>query len=89
MRGTWNSDGNAVFPCAEQGKDGYDVVEWIAGQNWSNGRVTMSGNSFLAATQWFVGAEQPPHLTCLAPWEGFNDMYNDQVRRGGKKSPTF
>ncbi|KAJ5721726.1 uncharacterized protein N7483_009660 [Penicillium malachiteum] len=82
MRGTWNSDGNAVLPCAEQGQDGYDVVEWIASRDWSNGRVTMSGNSFLAATQWFVGAEQPPHLTCLAPWEGFNDVYNDQVCRG-------
>ncbi|KAJ5354258.1 hypothetical protein N7541_006822 [Penicillium brevicompactum] len=86
MRGTWNSDGNAVFPCADQGKDGYDTVEWIASQKWSNKRVTMSGNSFLGATQWFVGAEQPPHLTCLAPWEGFNDMYNDQVRRGGNYS---
>lgn len=84
MRGTWNSDGNAVLPCAEQGRDGHDVVEWIAAQEWSNNCVTMCGNSFLAATQWFVGAEQPPHLTCLAPWEGFNDLYNDQVRRGGK-----
>ncbi|KAJ6028332.1 hypothetical protein N7540_003908 [Penicillium herquei] len=89
MRGTWNSDGNAVLPCAEQGQDGYDVVEWIASRDWSNGRVTMSGNSFLAATQWFVGAEQPPHLTCLAPWEGFNDVYNDQVRRGGIPDAGF
>ncbi|KAJ5683467.1 hypothetical protein N7462_006632 [Penicillium macrosclerotiorum] len=89
MRGTWNSDGNATFPCADQGKDGYDVVEWISSQTWSNERVSMSGNSFLAATQWFVGAEQPPHLTCLAPWEGFSDMYNDQVRRGGISDAGF
>jgi putative CocE/NonD family hydrolase len=85
MRGSWNSDGNVVFPCAEQGRDGYDIIEWIASTEWSNKRVTMSGNSFLATTQWFVGAEQPPHLTCLAPWEGFSDIYNDMVRRGGKR----
>ncbi|KAL4807426.1 hydrolase CocE/NonD family protein [Aspergillus unguis] len=89
MRGTWNSDGNVVFPCTEQGRDGYDVVEWIASQAWSNQCVGMAGNSFLSATQWFVGAEQPPHLTCLAPWEGFNDMYNDLVRRGGIADAGF
>ncbi|KAL3475858.1 hydrolase CocE/NonD family protein [Aspergillus californicus] len=89
MRGTWNSGGNAVLPCADQGKDGYDVVEWIASREWSNKRVTMSGNSFLAATQWFVGAENPPHLACLAPWEGFSDVYNDQVRRGGIPDAGF
>ncbi|PYI02713.1 hydrolase CocE/NonD family protein [Aspergillus sclerotiicarbonarius CBS 121057] len=89
MRGTWNSDGNAMLPCVEQVQDGHDLVEWIAGRERCNGRVSMAGNSFLAATQWFVGAEQPPHLACLAPWEGFNDLYNDQVRRGGILNAGF
>ncbi|PYH93144.1 alpha/beta-hydrolase [Aspergillus ellipticus CBS 707.79] len=89
MRGTWNSDGNAMLPCVEQGQDGYDLVEWIAGREWCNGLVSMTGNSFLAATQWFVGAEQPPHLTCLAPWEGLNVLYNGVVRRGGIPDAGF
>ena len=51
--------------------------------------VSMAGNSYLAQTQWFVGAEKPPHLTCLAPWEGWNDLYNDSAMRGGITNPEF
>jgi len=49
----------------------------------------MAGNSYLSQTQWFVGAEKPPHLTCLAPWEGWNDLYNDTARQGGIPNPEF
>ena len=31
----------------------------------------MTGNSWLAVSQWFAAAEQPPHLACIAPWDGF------------------
>jgi uncharacterized protein len=51
--------------------------------------VSYAGNSWLSQTQWFVGAEQPPHLACLAPWEGWSDLYNDDVMRGGIPSPHF
>jgi putative CocE/NonD family hydrolase len=82
-RGTWKSDGDVVIGCTEEGKDGYDMIEWVAKQPWCNGKVTMAGNSYLAMTQWFTGAQKPPHLACLAPWEGWSDLYNDTVRRGG------
>lgn len=49
----------------------------------------MAGNSYLSQTQWFVGAEKPPHLTCLAPWEGWSDLYNDNAMRGGIPNPAF
>ena len=49
----------------------------------------MAGNSYLSQTQWFVAAEKPPHLTCLAPWEGWNDLYNDTAMRGGIPNPEF
>ncbi|KAL1900677.1 hypothetical protein Sste5346_002402 [Sporothrix stenoceras] len=88
-RGSWMSEGDTYTNCTLDGKDAYDIVEWVAAQSWSNKRVTMSGNSWLAQTQWFVGAENPPHLTCLAPWEGWNDLYNDTARRGGIPNPEF
>src|SRR5580658_10315015 len=34
------------------GRDGYDLVEWIAAQPWSDGRVVMFGGSFVGMTQW-------------------------------------
>jgi len=51
--------------------------------------VSMAGNSWLTQTQWFTGAERPPHLTCLAPSEGWNDFYNDTANRGGIPDTGF
>ncbi len=50
------------------GRDGYDVVEWIAAQPWSDGRVVMYGASFFGMTQWRTAAQHPPHLAGIAPY---------------------
>jgi len=50
------------------GRDGYDVVEWIASQPWSDGRVVMYGGSFVGMTQWRTAAQHPPHLAAIAPY---------------------
>ena len=39
------------------GRDGYDVVEWIAAQPWSDGHVVMFGGSFVGMTQWRTAAQ--------------------------------
>ncbi len=49
------------------GRDGYDVVEWIAAQPWSDGHVVMYGASFFGMTQWRTAAQNPPHLSAIAP----------------------
>ena len=50
------------------GRDGYDMVEWIAAQPWSDGRVVMYGGSFVGMTQWRTAAQHPPHLAAIAPY---------------------
>lgn len=50
------------------GRDGYDVVEWIAKQSWSDGRVVMYGGSFVGMTQWRTAAQHPPHLAGISPY---------------------
>jgi hypothetical protein len=50
------------------GRDGYDLVEWIAAQPWSDGRVVMYGGSFVGMTQWRTVAQHPPHLAAIAPY---------------------
>ena len=50
------------------GRDGYDLVEWIAAQPWSDGRVVMFGGSFVGMTQWRTAAQHPPHLAAIAPY---------------------
>jgi uncharacterized protein len=50
------------------GRDGYDTVEWIASQPWSDGHVVMFGGSFVGMTQWRTAAQHPPHLAGIAPY---------------------
>lgn len=51
--------------------DGYDTVEWIAKQPWSDGNVAMYGLSYYGATQWLTAANgepgPPPHLKAIVP----------------------
>ena len=50
------------------GRDGHDVVEWLAAQPWSDGHVVMYGGSFVGMTQWRTAAQVPPHLSGIAPY---------------------
>ncbi|MHC4934487.1 MAG: CocE/NonD family hydrolase, partial [Planctomycetota bacterium] len=51
----------------QRGKDGYDLVEWIAAQVWSDGKVGTWGPSALGKVQFDTAAERPPHLVCCVP----------------------
>lgn len=73
----------------QEGRDCSDLIEWLAEQEWCSGKVGMSGTSYLAASQWFTAAEQPPHLAAINPWEGVSDVYRDLVKRGGMPDTGF
>jgi uncharacterized protein len=88
-RGAFMSEGDIQFWGTQEARDCYDFIEWVAAQNWSNGKVAMSGNSWLAIIQWFAAAERPPHLAAIAPWEGVADLYRDDVCRGGIPNASF
>ncbi len=51
----------------QEGKDGFDTIEWAAAQPWSNGRVGTFGLSYPGAVQWLAALESPPHLVAMAP----------------------
>jgi len=72
---------------AQDGRDGYDAIEHVHKLDWCTGKVALAGNSWLAMSQWFIAAENPPHLTCFAPWEGASDFYRDTLCRGGVPYP--
>ena len=88
-RGAGNSEGNLHVWGVQEGRDGADVVEWTAGQVWCNGKVGMFGNSALCMSQWYVAAEQPPHLACIAAWEGSSDIYREFASDNGIPAPGF
>lgn len=82
VRGRYASQGDfqMVF---KEGDDGYDTIEWIAAQPWSNGKIGMFGMSYLGITQWAAAIESPPHLTCIFPIVAPSDYYNGMVYQNG------
>lgn len=50
------------------GLDGYDVIEWIAKQTWSNGKVGTWGGSALGMIQFQTAKHRPPHHVCGVPF---------------------
>ena len=66
VRGRGNSGGE-FEPFANEGRDGYDVVEWLAKQPYCDGKVSMWGGSYAGFDQWTVLKEFPPHLATIVP----------------------
>jgi predicted acyl esterase len=66
-RGFFGSADAAYTGSPTRGEDGYDVVEWIAGQEWSDGKIGTWGPSALGRIQYQTAREQPPHLVCMVP----------------------
>jgi hypothetical protein len=58
-------------------EDGYDTVEWIAKQPWSNGKVGIMGTSALGITSNMAAMSGAPHLTAAyVTWAPFEQMRN-------------
>ncbi|MEI5991984.1 hydrolase [Enterococcus termitis] len=89
MRGIAHSEGNTTMIGSQEAQDGYDLIEWLASQSWSNGKTALTGTSYLAFSQWYIAAEQPPHLTCINPTEGLADGYRDLAFIGGIPDENF
>jgi predicted acyl esterase len=87
-RGAGRSEGFLDPFSARETKDFYDLIEWCGQQPWSNGKVGLSGISYLATNQWQVAALRPPHLAAICAWEGMNDFYREWAHHGGMMS-TF
>lgn len=86
VRGRGESQGRFEL-FVNEGKDGHDVVEWVARQPWCNGKVAMWGDSYSAYVQWATAKQHPPHLQTIVPvsaahpgvdvpaWGGIADAY--------------
>ena len=57
----------ACVTTPDRGQDGYDVIQWITSQPWSNGRVGTWGPSALGVIQFQTAKKHPPGLICCAP----------------------
>jgi putative CocE/NonD family hydrolase len=85
VRGTGSSGGVALDEyTADETRDGYDAVEWLAEQPWCDGNVGMWGISYGGFTAIQVAALRPPHLKAIVPVMATDDRYLDDIHyRGG------
>jgi predicted acyl esterase len=89
MRGTGCSGGAFDFFEMLQSLDGYDVVEAVAAQPWSNGDVGLVGISYPGISQLFVAQTQPPHLRAITPLSVIADTYRSTLYPGGILNSGF
>ena len=82
VRGRGDSNGEFDFFFREAA-DGYDTVEGLAKEPWSDGRICMLGVSYMATVQWLAAKERPPHLVCIAPTSPGMRFVNELPYLGG------
>jgi putative CocE/NonD family hydrolase len=83
-RGRYESGGDFSFQMnALEHLDGYDTVEWIAEQEWSDGQVATTGISFTGANQQALATERPPHLATQVILDAGFNYWAQSVRCGG------
>lgn len=84
--GTRGSTGCWDYGGRKEQQSGVDVVKWLAEQEWSNGRVAMTGGSYNGTTATMVAArgDDVPELKAIVPiaaisrWYGY--AYGNGVR---------
>lgn len=81
-RGKFKSEGE-YRPFVDDGTDGYDTVEWIAKQAWSNGKVGMFGASAMGITGNLAAMMDPPHLVANFVMVARSSIYSQSAFMGG------
>lgn len=75
MRGTRNSGGCFDYGGRGDQQDGYATVQWIAEQQWSNGKVGMYGVSHVGMSQYAAAVAAPPALKAIIPVAPVTSFY--------------
>ena len=94
LLGTGLSGGCYDYGGSAEAHAGYEVVEWLARQPWSTGKIGMIGTSYDGAIQVEIATLAPPHLAAIVPqepvtsWYGYNydhavSHQSDDEQQGG------
>lgn len=83
MRGTGASYGTKIDFSPHFPEDGFELINWIDEQKWSDGNVGMFGGSYLGFSQLVTGAKAPKALKCIFPEVVPLDGFSGEIRPGG------
>ena len=88
VRGRFKSDGE-WYAFAKEAPDGYDTVEWLGTQSWSNGKVGTMGDSYAGSDQCALATLDPPHLSTMIVGVGASSYYHSSMRQNGTLEQRF
>jgi predicted acyl esterase len=91
FRGTQKSEGRYNgYRALQWGelRDGYDTVEWLAKQTWSNGKIGTFGGSQAGYAQNYLAVTQPPHLVAQFMTDTGLSLYHEGYFIGGAGRPN-
>ena len=80
-RGRFDSEGE-FDPLMTEGKDGYEVQDWVASQPWCNGHIGTYGGSYVGMTQWLPAPRSHPALKAMFPVVTSANVYDVWYHRG-------
>jgi putative CocE/NonD family hydrolase len=82
-RGRYQSEGSFI-KYANEPKDGYDTIEWLANLPYTNGNIGTMGLSYGAHVQACAAKLNPPHLqTSVLNMGGTSNGWNHSIRNHG------
>jgi uncharacterized protein len=82
LRGTGRSTGCLDHLAQNDANDLTTIIEWAASQSWSNGRVGLTGHSYVGSTPSVAAAQNPEGLVTIAPSAGLAGFYDHQFNKG-------
>jgi putative CocE/NonD family hydrolase len=85
-RGRYASEG-LWYPFRDEAwgerQDGFDTIEWLAGQEWCDGKVGTFGGSFAGFNQYLHAGSPAPHLGSMFARQAACSLRDEWVYRGG------
>jgi len=82
VRGRDESEGDFI-PMQNELEDGDDTLNWIAAQDWSDGKIGTIGASYLGGVQWSMAASGNPYLAAMISIVTSGSAFVDMPRKGG------
>ena len=88
VRGRFESEGE-WYAFAREAPDGFDTVEWIAKQPWSDGKVGTMGGSYSGSDQSALATLNPAHLSTMIIDVGASSYFHSSMRHNGALEQRF
>lgn len=83
VRGSGATPGDIEPFAAQEQQDNVELIEWLATQSFSTGKVGQIGVSYGGHNTILAASNRAPHLETAIAIQAFSDWYENSIYRGG------